>query len=57
MVSDPSDNVNACGDYLELVVTGHILAAFMAVTGMEILDDKPSSVLFPEGEADKTAIL
>ena len=57
MVSDPSDNVNACEDFLELVVTGHILSAFMAVTGMETLDDKPSSALFPEEEADKTAIL
>ena len=49
MVSDPSKNVNACEDFLELVVTAHVLAAFMTILGMESPSDDPTSVLFPEG--------
>ena len=58
VVSDPSDDVNACEDFLELIVIAHILCAIMAVLGMETLDDNPSSVFFPEGEVrEKTAVL
>ena len=49
VVSDPSNNVNACEDFLELVVTAHVLAAFMTILGMKCLSDDPTSVLFPEG--------
>lgn len=48
VVSDPSNNVNTCEDFLELVVTAHVLAAFMMILGMKCLSDDPTSVLFPE---------
>ena len=58
VVSDPSNDLDACEDFLKLIVTAHILAAIMAVLGMETLDDNPSPQLFPEKEAkEKTAIL
>ena len=58
MVSDPSNDVDAYEDFLKLIVTAHILAAIMAILGMETLDDNPSPQLFPEKEAEeKTAIL
>ena len=57
MVSDPSNNVNACEDFLELVVTAHVLAAFMTILGMKCLSDDPTSVLFPEGGTTEEILL
>ena len=42
----PKKNVNAAEDFLEVVITGHILTAVMSCLGMSSLDDMPlSSVL------------
>lgn len=39
------DDMNACEDFFELVVSGHILVAVMNVLGMSSVDDTPSSTL------------
>jgi hypothetical protein len=52
-----SNNINACEVFLEMIVITHILAAFMAVLGMETLDDNPSSTLFSEEEATKKIVI
>lgn len=46
MTKKPKKNVNAAEDFLELVVTGHILTAVMSYLGLSSLNDKePESVL------------
>lgn len=52
-----SNNINACEVFLEMIVIAHILAALMAVLGMETLDDNPSSTLFSEEEATKKIVI
>ena len=42
MVSEPKDNVNACDDFLTLVVKCHFLTVVMKKLGMEFLDDIPT---------------
>lgn len=39
------NDMNACEDFFELVVSGHILVAVMDFLGMSSLDDTPSSTL------------
>ena len=39
----PKSNVNASEDFLEVVVTGYILAAVISYLGMSTFDDLPSS--------------
>lgn len=39
----PKRDVNAAEDFLEVVITGHILAAVMTYLGMSSLHDSPSS--------------
>ena len=39
----PKKNVNAAEDFLEVVITGHILTAAMSCLGMSSLDDMPLS--------------
>ena len=39
------DDMNACEDFFELVVSGHILVAAMDSLGMSSVDDTPSSTL------------
>ena len=37
--------MNACTDFFELVVSGHILVAVMDFLGMSSIEDTPSSTL------------
>ena len=39
VVNDPKENVNACDDFLTLVVTCHFLVVIMKKLGMSGLDD------------------
>ena len=40
-------NVNACEDFFQLVVSGHILVAVMSDLGMSSVDDTPSPSMVP----------
>ena len=37
--------MNACEDFFEVVVTGHIIASAMELLGMSSIDDVPSSTI------------
>jgi len=39
----PKSNFDACEDFLEVVIVGHILAAALEVLGMQNREDKPSA--------------
>ena len=41
---DPKTNVNACEDFIDVVLTGHILAAGMEVLGMRNMEDVPENL-------------
>lgn len=41
-------DVNACEDFFQLVVTGHIVVAAMSFLGMSSVDDTPSQTVIPE---------
>lgn len=43
----PSVHMNACEDFLELILTSHILAAAMDYLNMTTLEDDPHSSLLP----------
>lgn len=45
VTTTPKNNVNACEDFLELVISGHAIAAAMKVLDMTALGDTPSSPL------------
>ena len=44
IVADPSKDVNACEDFLSLVVTSHVLCAGMKLFNLESLDSFPENV-------------
>ena len=53
VVKEPTDNVAASEDFIQLVVEAHILAAAMTVFNMKTLDDLPSHEMFNiSSEAD-----
>ena len=41
----PKHRFNACDDFLEIVMTGHILSAALKAFGMKTLTDQPSKTL------------
>ena len=45
--STPKKNVNACEDFLTIVVTGHVLAAAQCILGMDSIKACPSAMLDP----------
>ena len=51
MVTDPKKDMNACEDFFELVVTGHVIACAMQLLGMSSVNEIPSSSVIesPEG--------
>ena len=50
ITADPSKNVDACVDFIEIVQHAHILCATMERFGMTSINDTPQgSTLFPEG--------
>ena len=49
-VAKPKDDFNACDDFFEIVITGHILAAAMDMLGMESLQDTPCHESIPSPE-------
>ena len=48
VVSAPKDNVDACDDFLILVVTCHFLTVVMNKLGIECLDDMPTKAVFTQ---------
>lgn len=44
---DPTKNVNACEDFLEVVLSGHVISATLSYFGMKSIDDTPNSDLIP----------
>ena len=44
VVKNPKSNYNACGDFLETVVVGHVLGAAMQILEISNLNDQPSDV-------------
>ena len=50
VVKKVKSNVNACEDFLELVVTGYIVAGAMEVLGMSVVNDVPSSAVIDSPE-------
>ena len=45
--SDPKNNVNACEDFLEVVLIGHVITAALSYFSMESVDSVPSLDLIP----------
>lgn len=43
-------DMNACEDFFEVVVTGHIIASAMELLGMSSIDDVPSSTIIQSPE-------
>ena len=43
-MKNPKSNYNACGDFLETVVVGHVLGAAMQILEISNLNDQPSDV-------------
>ena len=64
VVKKVKSDVNACEDFLELVVTGHVVACAMKILGMSAVNEIPSSAVIdtPEDvwmkdDMDRKAIL
>lgn len=49
---DPTKDVNACEDFLEVVTIAHVIAAAMQYFHMDAIDSTPSTDLLPEGMLD-----
>ena len=46
----PKNNFNSCDDFIEIVITAHILCAALETMGMESLDSIPSQDQIPSPE-------
>lgn len=48
VVKNPEKNFNACDDFIQLVITSHILTAALEVLGMKSLSDTPSDAVIAD---------
>ncbi len=55
VIKKPMDNLDACEDFIVLVIEAHILSAAMTIFKMNRLDDRPSMMFSPDKSEDLTA--
>ena len=48
VVHDPKNDYNACSDFFQTIVEGHVIAATMEAFGMDTVNDTPKHTLLPE---------
>jgi len=48
VVKDPKNDFNACDDFFDVVISDHIIAAFLVSLKMKSTSDTPSDDVFPD---------
>ena len=50
VVKDPKNDFNACDDFFDVVISGHIIAALLVTLKMKSTSDPPSNDVFPDAQ-------